>query len=170
MRMLTPLELVWLLAAVAKADRAAFKQLYEAICAKLYGVLLRILQRKDLADELIQETYLKIWSRAGEFDPAIAAPITWAVAIARNHAIDHIRKKAEVSIENESHAMDVVAETVDPVVGQQGTEELKHLLACMGTLDAECQRLVLLAYYNGWTREQLAARLDMPVHTVKTWL
>jgi RNA polymerase sigma-70 factor (ECF subfamily) len=166
---LTPPELVWLLAAIGKADRAALEQLYAATCAKLYGVVLRILRRKDLADEVIQDTYLQIWSSAGQFDPGVATPITWAAAIARNNAIDHIRKKAEVSIEDESDATSVVAETVDPA-GQQSTEELKRLLACMGTLDAERQRLVLLAYYSGWTREQLAAKLDKPVHTVKTWL
>lgn len=169
MRVLTPPELVWLLAAVAKADRAAFEQLYAVTCGKLYGVVLRILRRKDLADEVIQDTYLQIWSSAGQFDPAVATPITWAVAIARDQAINRIRKKAEISIEEESDATDVVTETVDPA-GQQSTEELKRLLACMGKLDAERQRILLLAYYSGWTREQLAARLDKPVHTVKTWL
>jgi RNA polymerase sigma-70 factor, ECF subfamily len=124
---------------------------------------------KDLADGVIQETYLKIWS-AGRFDPAVATPITWAVAIARNHAIDHIRKKAEVSIEDEWDAVDVAAETVDPVARQQRTEDLERLLACMGKLDAERQRLVLLAFYSGRTREQLVAKLDKPVHTVKTLL
>jgi RNA polymerase sigma-70 factor, ECF subfamily len=169
-RVLTPPELVWLLAAVAKADRAAFEQLYAATCAKLHGVVLRILRRKDLADEVIRETYLEIWSNAGQFNPAIATPITWAVAIARNRAISSIRKKDGVSIEDESDTMDVVSETVDPAVEQQRTEELKRLLACMGNLDAERQRLVLLAYYSGWTREQLAAKLDKPVQTVKTLL
>jgi RNA polymerase sigma-70 factor, ECF subfamily len=169
-RVLTPPELVWLLAAVAKADRAAFEQLYAATCAKLHGVVLRILRQKDLADEVIQEVYLEIWSSAGQFNPAIATPITWAVAIARNHAIDRVRKKAEVTIEDESDAMDVVSETVDPAAGQQRTEELKRLLACMGNLNAERQRLVLLAYYSGWTREQLAAKLGKPVQTVKAWL
>jgi RNA polymerase sigma-70 factor, ECF subfamily len=168
-RVLTPPELVWLLAAVAKADRAAFEQLYVATSAKLYGVVLRILPRKDLADEVIQETYLKIWSGAGQFDPAVATPITWAMAIARNHAIDQIRERAEVSVKDEWDAMDVAAETVHPVAGQR-TEDLKRLLACMGKLDAERQRLVLLAYYSGWTREQLATKLEKPVHTVKAWL
>jgi RNA polymerase sigma-70 factor, ECF subfamily len=97
--MLTPAELVWLLAAVAKGDRAAFERLYAATRAKLYGVVLRILRRTDLADEVIQETYLKIWTSAGQFNPALATPITWMVAIARNRAIDLISKKSEVSIE-----------------------------------------------------------------------
>lgn len=92
--MLTPAELVWLLAAVAKGDQAAFERLYAATRAKLYGIVLRILRRSDLANEVLQETYLKIWSSAGRFDPARASPITWMVAIARNLAIDVVRRRA----------------------------------------------------------------------------
>src|SRR5215475_15171629 len=95
---LTPADLVELIDAVAKDDEAAFGRLYAATRAKLYGVVLRILRRTDLADEVIQETYLKIWTSAGQFNPALAAPITWMVSIARNRAIDLIRKKTEVSM------------------------------------------------------------------------
>src|SRR6266404_9364552 len=104
--MLTMPELVWLLAAVAKGDEAAFEPLYQATRAKLYGAALRILRRADLADEVIQETYLKVWNSAGQFDPAVASPITWMLAIARNRAIDLVRKKTEVSIEEESDVFD----------------------------------------------------------------
>src|SRR3954454_9287167 len=104
--MLSPQELVWLMAAVAKSDAAAFERLYAATRAKLYGVVLRILKRHDLADEIMQETYLKIWHSAGRFDPALSSPITWMVAIARNRAIDVLRKKAEASIEDEPEAME----------------------------------------------------------------
>jgi RNA polymerase sigma-70 factor, ECF subfamily len=86
--MLTSAELVWLLAAVAKADHAAFERLYAATRAKLYGVILRILRRKDLADEVMQETYLKIWNSADSSTRPWLPPITWMVAIARNRAID----------------------------------------------------------------------------------
>src|SRR5882762_2633234 len=91
--MLTPGELVWLLEAVAKGDEAAFERLYAATRAKLYGVVLRILRRADLTDEVMQDTYLRIWRGAGEFDATIATPITWMVAIARNRALDLVRKK-----------------------------------------------------------------------------
>jgi RNA polymerase sigma-70 factor (ECF subfamily) len=168
--MLTPAELVWLLAAVAKGDRVAFEQLYAATRAKLYGVVLRILRRGDLADEVMQETYLKIWTSAGQFNPAVATPITWMVAIARNRAIDLLRKKSELSIEEESDAMDVAAETPDPLAERVLSDELKRLLACLGKLDPDRQRLVLLAYYSGSSREQLAAQFNKPVNTIKTWL
>src|ERR1700691_1357876 len=99
--MSTQAELVWLLAAVARGDEDAFKRLYDATRAKLYGVLLRILRRPDLAEEVMQETYLKVWTNAVKFDPTLASPITWMVAMARNRAIDIMRKKSEVSIEEE---------------------------------------------------------------------
>jgi len=168
--MLSSPELVWLMAAVAKGDRIAFERLYAATRAKLYGVVLRILRRQDLADEVMQETYLKIWNSAGQFDPALSSPITWMVAIARNRAIDLIRKKTEVSIEEESDVLEVAADTPDPLAKRELTEELRRLLACMGRLDEERRRLVLFAYYGGWSREQLAAKFDKPVNTIKTWL
>lgn len=168
--MLTPAELVWLIAAVAKGDEAAFERLYAATRAKLYGVVLRILRRHDLADEVMQETYLKIWSSAGQFDPALSSPITWMVAIARNRAIDLVRKKTEVSIDEDPAVLEIAADSPDPLARREMTEELRRLLACMGRLDEERRRLVLFAYYDGWSREQLAAKFDKPVNTVKTWL
>ncbi len=168
--MLTSQELVWLLAAVAKGDRAAFERLYAATRAKLYGVALRILRRHDLADEVMQETYLKIWNSAGRFDPALSSPITWMVAIARNRAIDQVRKKTEMSIDEDPAVLEIAADSPDPLAKREMSEELRRLLACMGRLDEERRRLVLFAYYDGWSREQLATKFDKPVNTVKTWL
>ena len=164
-------ELVWLLAAVARRDEDAFRQLYDVTRAKLYGVLLRILRRPELAEEVMQETYLKVWTTAGKFDPTLASPITWMVAIARNRAIDIVRKKGEVSIEEQGpEALGVAAESAAPLARREMTEELKRLLSCLGKLDPEKQRIVLLAYYSGWSRDQLAKKLDIPVNTIKTWL
>src|ERR1700730_7544009 len=168
--MLSSQELVWLMAAVAKGDRAGFERLYAATRAKLYGVVLRILRRADLADEVMQETYLKVWSSAGQFNPALASPITWMLAIARNRAIDLVRRKSETSIEEEPEVMQIAADTPDPLAKREMSDELKRLLACMGRLEEERRRLVLLAYYSGWSREQLAAEFDKPVNTIKTWL
>jgi RNA polymerase sigma-70 factor (ECF subfamily) len=168
--MSTPAELVNLLSAVSQGDRAAFERLYAATRAKLYGVVLRILRRHDLADEVMQETYLKIWSSAGQFNPTLASPITWMVTIARNRAIDIVRKRSEASLEEEPEAMDVAADTPNPLAARETSEDLKRLLACIGHLEPERQKLVLLAYYNGLSREQLASRLSAPVNTIKTWL
>ena len=154
--MLMQAELVWLVGAVAKGDTAAFERLYGATRAKLYGVLLRILGKPELAEEVMQETYLKVWKMADKFDPTLASPITWMVAMARNRAIDIVRKRGEISIEDEPEAQNVPAETPAPLARREMTEELKRLLSCLGKLDPEKQRIVLLAYYSGWSREQLS--------------
>src|SRR6202012_6197283 len=148
--MLTPAELVWLLASVAKGDEAAFERLYAATRAKLYGVVLRILRRQDLAEEVIQEAYVKIWNSAAQFNPGQSSPITWMASIARNRAIDVVRKRGESSIEEEPAALEVAADTPDPLARREMTEDLKRLLECVGRLEPERQKLVLLAYYNGW--------------------
>ncbi len=168
--MMTPVELVWLLASVAKGDQAAFLRVYEATHGKLYGVVLRILRRQDLAEEVLQEAYVKIWNNAGQFNPALSSPITWMVSIARNRAIDIVRKRTEASIEDEPVAFEVASDTPEPLARREMTEELKRVLECVGRLEPDRQRLVLLAYYNGWSREQLADKFETPLSTVKTWL
>ena len=168
--MLTSAELAWLIAMVSKGDDAAFERLYAASCAKLYGVVLRILRRQDLAEEVVQETYVWIWHNAGQFNPAFSSPIAWMTSLARNRAIDLVRKRTEAAIEEEPSAMEVAADQSGPLSRREMTEELRRLLECMGRLEPDRQKLVLLAYYNGWTREQLAEKFAAPVSTVKTWL
>jgi RNA polymerase sigma-70 factor, ECF subfamily len=168
--MLMQTELVWLLGAVARGDETAFERLYAATRAKIYGVLLRILGRPALAEEVMKETYLKIWKTADGFDPTIASPTTWMVAIARNRAIDIVRKRGDLSVDDEPDAPEPASESPQPLARREMTEELKRLLSCLGRLDPEKQRIVLLAYYSGWSRDQLAQKLDIPVNTIKTWL
>ena len=104
------------------------------------------------------------------FDPKVASPITWMVAIARNRSLDLIRKKGETSIEDEPAAMEAAGEEPNPLARREMTEELRRLLGCLGQLDEDRRRMVLLAYYSGWSRDQLAAKFDAPANTIKTWL
>jgi RNA polymerase sigma-70 factor (ECF subfamily) len=168
--MLAAAELVWLLAAVAKGDEAAFERLYQATQAKLYGVTLRILRRPDLADEALQETYVRIWCEAGAYNPRLGSPVIWMVAIARSGALDMARRRMETSVEDESGLFDVEADEQSPLAQSEMTENLQRLLACMGRLQEEDRRVILLAYYNGWSREQLAYKFQEPVNTIKKWL
>jgi RNA polymerase sigma-70 factor (ECF subfamily) len=166
--LLTAGELVWLLAAVAKGDESAFERLYSATSARLYGLVLRILRRADLANQVLQDTYGRIWQGAGEFDPRIATPMTWMVAIARHQAIDLARNPRALAA-----AEPALPENLDdagPIDRQNVTEELRRLLSCLGDLPAERRRLVLLAYYSGWSREQLAAKFAIEAESVRLWL
>ena len=93
-------DLVAALQRTARGDRAAFRLVYEATSLKLYGIVVRILGRRDLADEVLQEVYVRVWQRAGDFDTASGSPITWLAAIARNLALDEVRRKTPRSIED----------------------------------------------------------------------
>jgi RNA polymerase sigma-70 factor, ECF subfamily len=163
----TPDEMAWLLAAVANGDAAAFAQLYAATRARLYGVVLRITRRPELAAEVMQDCYVRIWRGAAEFDARVATPITWMVAIARGRALDLARSRLE--IEDPTAAADIGADEAGPAE-RHITEELRRLLACLGELEPEHRRLLLLAYYSGWSREQLAARFGTGLDNVKEWL
>jgi RNA polymerase sigma-70 factor (ECF subfamily) len=164
---LAPATLGELLAAVAAGDQAAFERIYVATRANLFGVVIRILRRQERAEAVMQEAYLKIWRSAGQYKPTLASPLTWMVTIARNRAIDEVRRAG--GTETDADFVDT-AEAPDAGARKEMTAELKRLLECVGQLDSDRQRLVLLAYYNGWSREQLAAKLDQPIGTIKSWL
>jgi len=167
--MSTPVEITWLLAAVTKGDPAAFERLYEATSAKLYGVVLRILRRHDLAADVMDDAYLQIWQNAGEFNPAQSTPLAWMVAVARRLAIDVSRRPQPESADGEP---EVVDENEGPgtVPRHQLTDDLKRLLTCIGRLEPDRQRMLLLAYYGAFSREQLSVKLDMPVNLLKASL
>jgi RNA polymerase sigma-70 factor (ECF subfamily) len=166
--MLTPVEITWLIAAVARGDTAAFERLYATTCAKIYGVVLRILRRHDLAAAVMEETYLQIWNNGAEYDPAISNPVSWMVAIARRRAIDLARQPDSGPGENEP----VLAEADSPgvVPRREMPDELKRLLTCIGRLEPERQRMLLLAYYGAFTRDHLATKIGVPPSVLKASL
>jgi RNA polymerase sigma-70 factor, ECF subfamily len=168
--MLTSDELVRLMGAVAKGDQGTFQRRYLAPDAKLYGLVLRTLRRADLAVDVMQGAYLQIWRSASEFDPRRATPITWIVAIARNRALDLVRKKSETSIKEEPTVLGPQWAVANPLGRQETTEQLRGLPVCLDALESERRERILLAYLGGFSREQLAAKFGAPVNTVKTWL
>jgi RNA polymerase sigma-70 factor (ECF subfamily) len=156
------------LAAVGRRDPAAFQQLYAGTCAKLYGVVLRILRRHDLASEVMEESYLQIWQDAGRYDPMLGSPIAWMVAIARRRAIDRARRSDASDGEGEPEIAD--AESPGVLPRREMTDELKRLLTCIGRLEPDRQRMLLLAYYGAFSRDQLAIKLDTPTNLLKASL
>jgi RNA polymerase sigma-70 factor (ECF subfamily) len=159
-----------LMARVARKDKAAFAELYRLTGAKLFGIALRLLRRRDLAEDILQEVFAKLWQRAGEFDARKASAITWMAAIVRNRALDELRRKPALSIEDLPQDFEPAAESPDPLGTRERSENLGRLLACLGKLDAPRRQMVLLAYCHGSSREALAARFGAPVPTIKTWL
>lgn len=167
----TAAELTALLARVAARDREAFAAVYRATSKKLWGVVVRILPRREIAEDVLQDVYVRIWERAGSFDPAKASPITWMATIARNRAIDEIRRNRPVtSIEDAPQTLELADDTPDPLDSAQQTDELRRLKVCLEGLEPEKREMVLLAYYSGLSRDELAQRFAHPVNTIKTWL
>ena len=163
-------ELAAVLVRVAARDREAFTILYQATSAKLYGIVVRILPGKGVADEILQEVYVKIWDRASDFEPGRASPISWMAAIARNRALDEARRRTPVSLEDMPEGFEPAAQSGHPLDGRERSEALTALMRCLAGLDQEKREIVLLAYYRGQSREALAKRFNHPVSTIKTWL
>jgi RNA polymerase sigma-70 factor, ECF subfamily len=161
---------VALLHGVASGDRVAFANLYAATSAKLYGIIVRILKRRDISDEILQDVYLKIWQAAGDYNVAKGSPITWMATIARNRAIDELRRAKPLSIEDTPEAMDFASSEPDAFATLQSKQDLQRLLGCMDALAADRRDMLMLAYFQGMSREDLAARFATPVATIKTWL
>ncbi len=163
-------ELAAVLARVAQADRTAFEVLYRSTSAKLYGIILRIVANRSVADDLLQEVYVKAWQRANDFDAAKASPITWLATIARNRAIDEVRRSKPKATQYDTESLELSADDAHPLDAQARKEELRALMACLDQLDGEKRDIVLLAYYRGMSRDDLAQRFTRPVPTIKTWL
>ncbi len=155
---------------VARKDRQAFALLYQATAPKLLGTVLRILRDRGWADDVIQDSYLKIWQKAEQFQDGKSSPITWLVSIARNSAIDELRKHPA--------GRTMTSDELDEMPGRQSSaqEQLEdqrsanQLNYCIDQLEKDRQDMVRLAYLNGWSREDLASQFEQPVNTVKTWL
>jgi RNA polymerase sigma-70 factor (ECF subfamily) len=160
-------DLAALLERVATGDAGAFRTLYERTSAKLFASVRRILGSNAAAEDAVQDAYVRIWSRSGDFDRAVGSPIAWMTTIARHAAIDVARRGAE-RISAASGELDV--EMRDPFASADRLESGGPLALCLEKLEADRRGMVLLAYCYGWSREELSRRFDKPVATVKTVL
>ena len=164
-------ELAAVLNRVAQRDDEAFQTLYDATSRKLYGIILRILASRSLADEILQEVYVKIWQRAADFDITKASPITWMAVIARNRALDEVRRPGyAAALDDLGDVLDLPASLEHPLDGLERSDQFKALLRCLNMLDRERRDILLLAYYRGLSRDALAERFNHPTATIKTWL
>jgi RNA polymerase sigma-70 factor (ECF subfamily) len=160
-----------LLQGCARREESAFTDLYHGSSKILYAALYRLLRREALAQECLQEAYLKIWYRAAEYKSQEAAPLTWMSTIARNQAIDMLRRQKREVIEADSKEM---AEEVDKDASPED-----HVLArsdevvlgfCINQLKSDQRQLFVLAYYKGLSHTELAEQTNLPIGTVKTWM
>jgi RNA polymerase sigma factor (sigma-70 family) len=156
-----------LLEATGRGDRTAFRSLYEATAPKLLGITIRIIRNRSIAEEVLQEVYVKIWQKAERFTPEAGHPGAWLAAIARNRAIDRIRAE-KVDRTRSADDEPMLDRLVAPSAGDPALRE--DLRNCLAGLDDEARDCVVLAYCSGYSREELAERFKRPVGTIKTLL
>lgn len=165
----TAADITKLVLRVALRDRSAFDLLYRRTSAKLFGVCLRVLSDRGEAEEALQEVYVKIWTKADRFAASDLSPISWLVAVARNHAIDRLRARRQQPAGMEA-ALDVPDDRPDPERHAVLGSERSRLDACLETLDRHRAAAVRGAYLNGDSYADLASRHGVPLNTIRTWL
>jgi RNA polymerase sigma-70 factor (ECF subfamily) len=161
-----------LLVRCAKKDKPAFQQLYHNCSPILYSIALRIVKQKELAEDILQEAFLKIWRSAKLFKPEKGKAITWMIALTRNKALDKLRslKSRPQEVETEYEGINFITSVLQPDDDTQLNEEVSALMRCLGSMKAEQRECIVLAYYYGYTHMELATKLDQPLGTVKTWI
>jgi len=156
---------------VAGGDRAALRMVYQDTCAKLFGVCLRILKDRSEAEDVLQDVYVTVWRKAATFDPGRASPITWMVAIARNRAIDRLRARAARGRLAPLDAGDPVRDPAPAAVERvELAQQHQRLTRCLEELDAPHASAIRAAFLDGATYEELAARMNVPLGTMKSWI
>lgn len=164
-----PQDITKLIVRTSMKDRTAFDLLYRQTSAKLFGVCLRVLNDRGEAEDALQEVYVKIWTKADRFAVSDLSPISWLVAIARNHSIDRIRARRRPAADIET-VLDVADPTPGPEAAAVSGDEAGQIHRCLEELEDDRAGAVRGAYLKGESYAELAERYDVPLITMRTWL
>jgi RNA polymerase sigma-70 factor (ECF subfamily) len=162
-------EIEQLIARIAMGDRESFSRLYDAVAPKLLGVALRVLGDRANAEDAMQEAFVKIWRNADRYAVTGHSPMTWLITIARNTAIDRLRRQRPVE------DIEPMAEVL-PAAGACGEaaamarSDAARIMACLDELAPDRRDAVRGAYLDGRSYADLAAHHDVPLNTMRTWL
>lgn len=163
------------LAAVARKDAQAFRQLYDATSSKLFSFALRILIKKEWAEEALQEGFVSIWNNAGSYQTAMAAPMTWMTTIVRNKAYDLLRR-VDDDVEIDADTFDAAimdaleSPTPTPFEALQLSGDAKVLASCLSRLEGLHRQAIALAFYHDLSHSEVAEQMKQPIGTIKTWI
>ena len=163
--------IVTALGRIPDGDRAALQTIYRLTSAKLFGVALRILGERSEAEDVLQEVYVTVWRKAADFDPGRSSPMTWLIAIARNRAIDRLRATKQSRRMEPIEAADEVADNAARADGTlQNAQDHARLHDCLDGLAVHERNTLRGAFFDGNTYEELAARMSVPLGTMKSWI
>lgn len=158
-----------LVAAVARGDRAALRIIYTREQRRLFGIAMAILRDRDAAADALQDAFVRLWERARSFDPTRGPAEPWLATIVRHAALDAARKRGREIPVAEPIGADVAVEP-DALAALQSGEDGTRLRACLERLDPLTRQGIILAFVHGLSHPQVAARLDRPLGTVKSWI
>ena len=168
-------ELIALLERLAQKDHAALKPLYDLCSGKLYGLALRVVVRREWAEDVLQEAFLTIWRSAGDYRASLSPPMAWMGLIVRSRALDFLRRRAADRSHMTQELDEVLVDTLPgdfttPLDTAQASEQAWALHQCLGKLENRQREVVVLAYLRDLSHSQLAEQLKLPLGTVKTWI
>jgi RNA polymerase sigma-70 factor, ECF subfamily len=169
-------ELERLLLRMSRKEAAAFEKLYAATKRKLFSTVLLVVRRRHLAEEILQEAYVRIWLHAAGYRPSLGSPMTWMITIARNLAIDVARKPAREVCCDDSVMLNFPAdiltalESIEARENESETIKLSNILSALQSLEPLRRQLVIAAYIRGESRHRLSEQYGVPVNTIKTWI
>lgn len=165
----TPPDLADLLARIALGNRPAFSSLYSHTSAKLFAVLLRLLDNRAEAEDALQEVYIRIWQRADRFRPSGHSAMPWLITVARNHAIERLRTRKRQPVPLDA-PQDKPSAEATPERNLAAHDDLARVSACLDELDSDRASALCGAYLDGDSYQTLAERFDVPLNTMRTWL
>jgi RNA polymerase sigma-70 factor, ECF subfamily len=157
-----------LLHAVARGDEEALARLYDGYRLTLFGLLMRILNSRQEAEDVLQDVFLQVWNRAADFDEARGRPFTWLLTLARSRAIDRLRALGSRERVTQNAAREIVEETSDAIEDAIRAEEGRGVRNALQELSEDQRHALELAYFEGLTQSEIASRLKTPLGTVKT--
>ena len=168
-------ELAALLARTALADQAAFAALYRLSSAHLFAVALRIVRDRGTAEEILQESYIRVWHNAAGYDAAKSQPLTWLTSIVRNRCLDLVRRRTldTVSLtrdDGDDEEIEIAADGPTPVELLLQGAAARSVRDCVNALEGAQKQAIALAFYQGLTHAELARHLRQPLGTVKSWI
>ena len=150
----------------ASGDRTALRVIYDAEAPRMVGVARRMLRRQDLAEEAVQDTFMRVWRSARTFDPQKGAARTWLYAILRNCALSILRDEGRFTSDDD--AADQAAPMTESAVAR--LPETNALRRCLERLDPQRRAVVVLSYVHGLSHGEVAGKLGVPLGTVKSWV